>query len=81
MNAECKQSYYLNNRGDRWIIPGYRAWLDVPQDGYSKLRKVKRFESFGNFAVFVFAYRGKEISGFPSDTDQRDGFPIVTIKK
>lgn len=81
-NADAGPFYYLNNTGHRWLIRGYKARLIVEKDNYDKLRVVKYFESFGNWAAFVFDYRGKTVRGLPDDTERDpEGYPIVTIRE
>jgi hypothetical protein len=71
---------YLNNTGSRWIVTGKDSMkfeLQLP-NGRSKILKARCFESFGNFAVIVFRYCGKQYKRFPSDTERTvSGLPIV----
>jgi hypothetical protein len=68
--------YYLNNTGSRWVVSGAKAVLIVKQDDYQKVRTIKSFEAFGNFTVYVFTYRGKQIKCLPEDFERINGLPV-----
>lgn len=58
--------YYLNNRGDRWIVLDEngkreeRSWKT--KSGKTVTRRVIYYESFGNFGSACISYKGKRIS-------------------
>jgi len=56
-------TYYLNNRGDRWVqlVDGKRVSIELRTwSGKVVRRKVEYFESFGNFAVACISYKGEK---------------------
>jgi len=65
------QTYYVNNSGTRWIIPGYQ--IRVIGEGYNKVRRVDYFEQFGNFAT---------ATGFAAESDiTGDTLPVLKLDK
>jgi hypothetical protein len=59
---------YLNNSGHRWIIleNGRRSTITLrTKSGASITRRVKYYESFGNFAVAAISYGGRTIKVLP----------------
>jgi len=63
-------TYYLNNRGDRWVqlVDGERVSIELRTwSGRVVRRKVEYFESFGNFAVACISYKGKRKKVFPDE--------------
>ena len=58
---------YLNNDGSRWIDTTKDAmtFILVLKDGTKKTRKADWFESFGNFALISYRYKGKRMRGLP----------------
>jgi hypothetical protein len=54
-------TYYLNNRGDRWVVfqDGKKptATIQLPNGKYEK-RTILWYESFGNFGVACISYKG-----------------------
>jgi len=71
---------YLNNSGTRWILKGAKARLIVARDKYDKIRRVKYFEQFGNFAVLAFDYRGRVVKGLPDPFRDVVGNVVVRIE-
>lgn len=59
---------YLNNNGSRWVNQDMRFVLVLP-DGTRILRLADHYESFGNFAVIAYRYKGKRLSGCPKAHD------------
>lgn len=62
---------YMNNSGSRWIDTDKRAmeFVLVLPDGTHKPRRADYFESFGNFAVLAYRYKGKRHVGMPKCHD------------
>jgi hypothetical protein len=58
---------YLNNDGSRWVdnSPNAMDFVLVLPDGTRKQRKARYYESFGNFAVIAYTYKGKLYKGMP----------------
>ncbi len=59
--------YYLNNRGDRWVVleSGERSTIDLQtESGRLVRRKVEYYESFGNSVVACISYKGKRTKVF-----------------
>lgn len=58
--------YYLNNRGDKWVVLDAdgrrekRTW--TTRSGIEVVRRVIYYESFGNFGSAVISYKGKRLS-------------------
>jgi hypothetical protein len=56
--------YYLNNRGDRWEIfdeNGEKPRIDfATASGAVITRTAIRYEQWGNFALVVISYKGKQ---------------------
>lgn len=65
---------YLNNSGSRWVdtAKGGMEFVLVLPDGTRKVRTAKCYESFGNFAVLVYKYRGKQFKAFPDSPSGSD---------
>jgi hypothetical protein len=56
-------TYYLNNRGDRWVnlINGRREQITLKtKSGKEIKRRVIYYDSFGNFAIACISYKGKK---------------------
>ncbi len=83
------QDLYLNNSGTRWVIPSRMKFRLIDEkENYNKVRKAICYESFGNFAVVVFKYKGKRkqvsyvtVKAFAEDFEKdAKGLSIVKIK-
>ena len=61
-------TYYLNNNGSRWVNRDSDGRNDTitleTKAGHAITRRVKFWESFGNFATARISYKGKMISVF-----------------
>jgi len=67
-------TYYLNNRGSRWVTyqDGKKPQIEfTTQSGNKVKRTAIYFESFGNFATVCISYKGKRMSVF-ADTILED---------
>ena len=56
--------YYLNNRGDKWVIrPNQAQWFEIYKhnggENVKVQRKPKYWYSLGNFCGVVINYKGK----------------------
>ncbi len=62
---------YSNNSGSRWIDTDKHAmeFILVLPDGTRKSRHADYYESFGNFAVLGYRYRGMRFRGMPKCWD------------
>ena len=61
-------TYYLNNNGSRWIVMDNNRRVQmtfITKSGLVVKRRVKYFESFGNFALCAISWKGKLITVFP----------------
>ena len=62
-------TYYLNNNGSRWIVKmdnnRHVQMTFTTESGTKVTRRVKYFESFGNFGLCAISYQGKLIKVFP----------------
>ena len=69
-------TYYLNNRGTRWIhLPNTERFFilhDATKSAVLIYRKAKFFEQFGNFAAIYYSYRGRTHSSVTFSTDIDD---------
>lgn len=83
-------TYYLNNNGSRWVnfTNGKKDQIVVrTPGGENHLRTVLYYESFGNFAVAAFSYKGKiERRFFTGEYMPENGFilsglPIVNLEQ
>jgi len=71
--------YYLNNRGDKWIIlPKEKVKVILP-DGSIKIKTILSYESFGNFGACIICYKGKKYS-LLADTNENNE-TILNLKK
>jgi len=65
LNRLPENIYYLNNRGDRWIVVDNmgrherRTW--ETKSGKRIIRRVIYYYSFGNFGGALISYKGKKI--------------------
>ncbi len=60
--------YYLNNRGDRWVVyeNGQKPrHTFLTKTGRYVTRTAIFYESFGNFATIRINYRGQKLDVFP----------------
>jgi hypothetical protein len=62
-------TYYLNNNGSRWVVVdnnNKRVQMTFScKSGAKVTRRVKYFESFGNFGLCAISWKGKLIKVFP----------------
>lgn len=61
-------TYYLNNNGSRWIVMDNNRRVQMTfttKSGTEVKRRVKYFESFGNFGLCAISWKGKLIKVFP----------------
>jgi hypothetical protein len=64
-------TYYLNNSGHKWVTyPKEKCLVFHGADRYCKLRTIEHYESFGNFAVCCFRYKGKMRKVFMDEVGQ-----------
>ena len=70
---------YMNNNGDKWIeLKGERGtkrnmpFVLVLPDGTRRLRQADYYESFGNFALTCYRYKGKRYKAFAKGSDGSD---------
>ena len=72
------QTYYLNNDGSRWLVPGYRVHV---YDGETDLgtRAVDFAEAFGNFATLHYRVKGKRYASLADSFPGDDGLPVVHV--
>ena len=67
-----KGTYYLNNIGNRWVnYPKEKILVFHGAERYCKLRTIERYQSFGNFVLVCFKYKGKTVKVFPEDCNGR----------
>jgi len=70
---------YLNNSGSRWIAENMQ--FDLYCNGELLAHKnADCFESFGNFGLYCFRYRGQRYKSFAHDTDANNA-PIIHIER
>jgi len=67
---------YLNNTGSRWVRQDMRICLQI-KGQILKIRLADCFEAFGNFAVVVYRYKGKQYKPFTSNICKYHYIPIV----
>ena len=61
-------TYYLNNDGSKWVVMEHNRRVQMTfttKSGVEVKRRVKYFESFGNFALCAISWKGKIIKVFP----------------
>jgi hypothetical protein len=58
---------YMNNSGSRWIETNKQGnrIVVVHPDGTRHIQQAVYYESFGNFAVTAYRYKGKIYRAFP----------------
>ena len=71
---------YLNNDGSKWITNDMEFVLIDEMNHYQKVRCAEYYESFGNFACFVFKYQGKRIKRLPESLEKINNLPVIRIK-
>lgn len=72
------ESYYLNQDGSRWTVPGYRVHV---YDGALDLgtRAVDFAEAFGNFAALHYRVKGRRYASIADSFPGADGLPVVHL--
>lgn len=76
---------YLNNDGSKWIHTNEQGKRDngrvqfVDENGTEQTRAIDHFESFGNFAVAIFRYKGKRYTRGADERDENTQNLIVKL--
>lgn len=87
MNPEYKGRYcnrsmpysclYLNNSGSRWVRQDMRVCIML--DGKVPIiRLMTCLEAFGNYALIVYRYKGKQYKALADRICQYHSIPVIT---